>query len=363
MNLVKQIMDQLSGDALGQLGSLLGTDAETTKRATGAAVPSLLSALSGMMSHEDSAKKLTNVLGGLDTSSLGDVAQMLGGNTSSLLNKGTSMLGSLFGDSMVSGIASAISRFSGLNASAVKSLLAFLAPLVLGKVATQWKNQGGTNQALKSLFADQQENITQAAPAGFSLSDIAGLVGMKEPAYKTRRPTEIERPAARSLASWLVPLAIALVGGFFLWQFLSRPRADQAAVKTPAKTAEQVVVMKPALPEVTDVPELARVRDDLGGLFKSLDTGFSDIRDAASAERAMPALKDLNGKIDAMNLILSRLPKASADAVRPMMMEQLKVATEKANAASSVPGIGAEIKSLIQEIVTKITKWISADNK
>jgi hypothetical protein len=46
-----------------------------------------------------------------------------------------------------------------------------------------------------------------------------------------------------------------------------------------------------------------------------------------------------------------------------MMVEQVKVATEKANAASSVPGIGTEIKALIQEIVTKITKWISADSK
>jgi hypothetical protein len=37
--------------------------------------------------------------------------------------------------------------------------------------------------------------------------------------------------------------------------------------------------------------------------------------------------------------------------------------TEKANAASSVEGIGADIKALIQEIVVKITKWISADNR
>ncbi len=56
MNLVKQIMDQLSGSALGQLGSLLGTNAETTERATSAAVPALLSALAGMASHDDGAE-------------------------------------------------------------------------------------------------------------------------------------------------------------------------------------------------------------------------------------------------------------------------------------------------------------------
>ena len=218
------------------------------------------------------------------------------------------MLGSLFGDSMVSGIANAISRFTGLNAAVVKSLLAFLSPLVLGKVAAQWKTQGGTNQALKSLFADQRENITNAVPAGFSLADIPGLTGTKEPAYTTRRTAEIE-PARRAIARELVSAAGTRPARLdsFCGNFCRDPRADQAAVKKPAETVDKAVAMKPASPEVIDVPDLARVRDDLGGLFKSLDTGFSDIRDAASAERAMPALKDLNGKIDAMNLILSRL--------------------------------------------------------
>ena len=88
MNLVKQIMDQFSGSALGQLGSLLGTDAETTERAATAAVPSLLSALAGMASTDDGARKLTNTLDSLDTSGLGNIAQMFGGNSSSVLNKG-----------------------------------------------------------------------------------------------------------------------------------------------------------------------------------------------------------------------------------------------------------------------------------
>ena len=68
MNRVKQILDQLSGDAFGQLGSLLGSDAETTERAATAAAPSLLSALAGIASNESGVKKLTNALGGLDTS-------------------------------------------------------------------------------------------------------------------------------------------------------------------------------------------------------------------------------------------------------------------------------------------------------
>lgn len=361
MNLVKEIMNQLSGSAVDQLGSLLGTNAETTERAAKAAVPSLLSALAGMAATDDGARKLTNTLGSLDTGALGNIANMLGGNSSSLLSKGTSLLGSLFGDSMTSGLASTLSRLTGINSGIVKSLLGYLMPLVLGKVATQWKSQGGTSQALQSLFAEQRDNIANAVPAGFSLADIPEAGEIRKPTYATTHTREREPVAARSPLSWLVPAALALLGGFFLWQFLSRPRVNPPVAEATAPTADEVKVMKPVLPEV-DVPNLGSVRDDLGGLFKSLDTTFTDIRDASSAERAMPALRELNTKIDSMNQLFSRLPEASRTTLRPALEEQVKVATEKANTVSSIEGIGADIKSLIQEIVAKITKWITADS-
>ena len=378
MNLVKQILDQFSGSALGQLGSLLGTDAETTERAATAAVPSLLSALSGLASTDDGARKLSNTLESLDTGGLGNIAQMLGGNSSSVLSKGNSLLGSLFGDSMIASLASALARFCGFNSGIVKNLLAYLMPFVLGKVANQWKNQGGTPHALKSLFADQRENIADAVPAGFSLADIPGAGEVKKAAYNTVRKATPEPVATSSPAMWLIPLAIALLGGYFLWQFLSRPGADQVAdnrVRTTADdvqdnrrhtartTADEVRAMKPVVPDGIDIPSITGVRDELGGMFKSLDTTFTDIRDAASAERAMPALRELNTKIDSMNQTLSRLPEAGRATLRPVIEEQVNAVAEKARAASAIEGIGAEIKALIQEILTKLTRWISPENR
>jgi hypothetical protein len=363
MNLVKQIMDQLTGGAIGQLSSLLGTDEETTERATTAIVPTLLSALSRMASTDDGARRLTDTLGGLDTSALGNFTQALSGNASSLLGRGTSLLGSLFGDSMISALASTLGRFTGLSSGLTKSLLGYLMPVVLGKVANQWRNQGGTTQALQSMFADQRENITNALPAGFSLADIPDVSDVPRPAYATSSKADIKPVAASSPMLWLLPLAVALLAGFFLWQFLSRPRDRQVAVEDVTTTTEEVTVMKPVVPNAVDVPDLNVVRDDVGDLFKSLDTTFTDIRDPASAERAMPTLKELNAKIDRMNQVYSRLPEASRATLRPVIEEQVQVATEKASAASSIEGIGAEIKALLQEIIGKLRRWISADNR
>jgi hypothetical protein len=98
-------------------------------------------------------------------------------------------------------------------------------------------------------------------------------------------------------------------------------------------------------------------------MFKSLDTAFTDIRDAASAERAMPTLRELNTKIDSMNQTLSRLPEAGRATLRPVIEEQVNAVAEKARAASAIEGIGAEIKALIQEILAKLTRWITPQNR
>ena len=125
------------------------------------------------------------------------------------MQRGFGLLNSLFGDGMISGIANAISRYSGINFDAAKKLLAFLMPMVLGKVAAQWRSQGGTVGALTSLFADQKRNIADAVPAGFSLADIPGLAGAGEAVrdtatHTTRRATETAEAAtgsARELAA------------------------------------------------------------------------------------------------------------------------------------------------------------------
>jgi hypothetical protein len=364
MNLVKEISAQLSGGVASQLGSLLGTDADTTERAAGVAVPSLLSALAGMTQSDEGSRALSNTLQSLDTSWLGNLSETLSGSASSVLNKGSSLLGSLLGDNMTSGLASALSRFTGMNANSIKTLLAYLTPLVLGKVATHWKNQGGTTHALQNLFATQRDNIASALPPGLSLNDIPGASFARQPSTSAVRTAGREPVQATSLARWLLPLAAALVAGFLLWQWVLRPGREpvrEAETVAPTTPSRERVVMRPEIPTI-DVQNLnlTSVRENLTGVFRSLDTTLTDIRDAASAEQARSRLSELNTTVDSIGQVLPRLSQADRTALRPMLEDEVKVITQKANAVNSLEGVGPEIKTLIQEILTKITAWLSS---
>ena len=120
--------------------------------------------------------------------------------------------------------------------------------------------------------------------------------------------------------------------------------------------------MKPVAKDV-DLPNVTDVRNNVVDLFKSIDTSFADIKDAASAEHAMPALQELSTKIDTIGQILSRLPAAGKTELLPTIEDHVKAVTEKAQAASSIDGASSQFKSLVQLIIDKLSKWIATSLK
>lgn len=358
MNLVKLITDQLSGSVLGNLSSLLDADQESTQRAASAATPALLSALANLASTGDGAQTLSKVLGGLDPGTPGSASQLLGGNAASTLNAGTSLLGSLFSNTLISGLANSVSHFSGLGSGMVKKLLAYLAPLVLGKVASQWMSSGGGVQDLTNLFANQRDNIARAMPPGFSLADPYDETPRVHAPVREAPPKYASTKAPASM-NWLVPAALALLGGFLLWQFM-RPRADQAADVRTEQQADRVVAMKPELRETVVLPSVDVVRTDVTDAFASLNAALADVKDAASAERALPALRDVDAKLDVIQGQLARLPKTAMATLNPVIKEQAEGLLQHANTIDAIEGTSATFKTLLQDIISRITRWITS---
>jgi uncharacterized protein (UPF0333 family) len=410
MDLVKLITDQLSGDALGELSSQLGTDSDTTRDATSAAVPAILAGLTGLAGSDDGARKLASTLNNLDSSAsgglagLGNIANMLGGDASALQQKGGSLLASLFGDSLVSNIAASVGRYAGLDAAMTKKLLAWLMPLVLGFIGSKWKNQGGSIGGLASLLSDQRQNIAKAVPSGFELGSIPGLPSVEGAvrsagqAVRTagqttvdaaRRTGQAAEDTTRSLLTWLVPLAavVLLIGA--LWYFFGRgpgqvaQNAANKAANTAAATGKAAsdaasatdraasdaatatgraasdtasnvrTALRPELPDLP-VPNLTAINKDLSGIFGSATQALGNIKDAASAQAALPELQQLSRKIDGIRDQLDSLPAAAQATLGTAVGDQFGALKAQADKILAMPGISDQARSALEGITSKL---------
>jgi hypothetical protein len=361
MNLVKLITDQISSDTLAMLSSILGVDSETVESAISVAVPSMLAGLGGLASQEEGIRKLSGTLGSLDDTMFGNFDRLLGGDTGAVLQKGSGLLEGLFGNGVTNNLATAVSRFTGLDPGTVKSLLAMLTPLVLGRVASQWRNQGGTPGALKTLFVDQRRSIEDALPSGFALGDVPGLPRMGDVRNAATAATASSSRAPKSLASTLLPLALLIAAALLLWSYWNnRQQPQEAGVKPTLNKTESVVVMKPVSPEAPVVPTATEMKQELTGLFESLDTTFAEIKDGATAEAALPQLNELNRRIDVLNAETRGVPAPTWTALGGFLNEQIEAAKAQSTRVLSLPGMPQQLQKIVTEIIRKLENLQSA---
>lgn len=347
MNLVELIMNALPSNYASLLGSLIGESEAKTQSATQAAIPGLLAALSRLASG-GGADTLTSAIKNLDPSMLSNPGKMLsGGDMGALLKTGSGLLSSLLGGgggAALSSIVGALSKFAGIGSGSTANLLGYLLPLVLGTIGGQKGPGGLTAQGLTSLLSDQKKNIADALPSGFSLPDV--------PIAKAATATAA---AADSTMKWLWPLigVAALVG--ILWWLFGRGQPENNADAPPAVVAperEAPVVDAPA--ETTPAPEVAKLSGDVSGVFTSLTDILTGVKDAATAEAALPKLKEASGKLDTIKEAFSTLASPGKSTIAALV----KAGTGKLNdlvaKILAIPGVGDLVKPVIDEITTKL---------
>jgi hypothetical protein len=186
------ILDTLSAHlddkALQQISGRIGADQGATSKAIAAAVPLLLGALARNASQGDGAQRLHDAIArDHDGSVLNDVPGVL---QSAPPSGGEAILGHVLGDQR--GLAEqAIARSSGLDPAKAGSLLATLAPLVLGAVGRVRQDRGLDANGLAGLLGGEREALTASAPGmmgivsrlldrnqdGSVLDDVGGMLG------------------------------------------------------------------------------------------------------------------------------------------------------------------------------------------
>jgi hypothetical protein len=169
-SLTDDLLNQLQGPQLAQIGQQLGLSESQAAGAVSAALPLLIGALGRNAGQPQGAEALFGALqrdhAGLDMGSV--LGSVLGGG-----GQGTQILGHIFGDrqeTAVQGLGNAV----GLGSNQASGLLKILAPIVLAYLAKRMFAQGGgsadaTPQVLGNVLGQERQRIQQQDSLGGGL--------------------------------------------------------------------------------------------------------------------------------------------------------------------------------------------------
>lgn len=374
MNLVDLIKDQLTSGFLDKLSASIGESEEKTKAAAGVAVPSLLSALANLVSSSQGAESLMNSLRHFDGDSLDRLrTDLTQDDAGKIRDQGSDILSSLLGGDL-SALINVLSRFSGIGAVALKSLLSYLAPLILSVIAAQLKGKTLTPASLAGFFNEQKANIQAALPAGFSLASTPAP-------HATSPGRAIPRADAPGMPNWLLPLAALVLLGIAAWYFLGEqpveepggmeppvvtapaPTPAQAPPPTPvaAKASTPAKAKEPVDPNAP-VPTGAEVNQRLDEIFKTATESLTSVKDAPTAEAAIPTLDGLKDKIDSVKADWEKVSPFGKAAVTKATSAKLSTFKALVGKTLEIPGVGDKIKEVLDALVAKLSTFVANVN-
>ena len=187
MSLLDMLQQRLGGEAVNQISNKLGTDPASTRTAIAAALPMLVGALARNARDPGKAGALANALGRHDGSVLDDVAGYLGrGDT----GDGDGILGHVLGGKKET-VQTGLGQAAGLDPAKAGTLLAMLAPLVMGALGKAQREKGLDTGGLAGMLGSEQQRAADAAPGvmgmlssfldrdhdGSVMDDIGGMLG------------------------------------------------------------------------------------------------------------------------------------------------------------------------------------------
>jgi hypothetical protein len=368
MHLVDLVQGQLGNNVLTRLAETLGTSPDHTRTAVNAAVPTLLTAFGSVASTRDGARDLAAAVGSLDDRVLNNLPQSLSGGGGSGLNLGdlgTKLMGSLLGGNTLSSLASALGRFTGQGSGSLSSLLALLAPIVLGVLKSRTGGMGSEANGLASLFAEQRQNILSAMPRGLSdqLASVPGISAAAEgvrstagAAYQGGRTAvsaagSIARDAATSSSAlrWLLPVLAVLVVGALLWWWghSSTPSRTTAPVPPPQTTTPMPM---PTL----GTEQVAHLTGQVTDFFRAASNTFTGIKDVTSAEAAAPQLRELSTRLDALHVGLNQLPTDARAKLVALVKDLGAKLMPTIEAAMATPVVGDTLKPFVDDLRSKL---------
>lgn len=351
-NVVELVKNEISGEMLGQMGTLLGNDSSKVEAGLASAIPGLLNGLTQRASVPGGADSLFGAVNDQDEGLLGNIGSMLGGDQgNTLLQGGVKALTGLLGTSGLGTLGTVLSGVSGLSSGGSKSLLGLVAPIIIGVLKRKVLGGGLNASSLMSLLTDQKSNVDSAMPAGLnqaiSSSSLLSDFNNNSSGAATR-PADYSAnttPTASGTSGWkkfLPVLAIGLLAIGAFKYFTGGDAVDQ--VKESGTNA------------VSSVTDAANIDvDGLGknftGLFGETTGALEGITDVDSAKSSIPALTGLADKFGGLTGTMDKVPDAAKGPLAGIVSTGLETLTPLLEKIRAIPGVGAVIDPIVQPMI------------
>ena len=360
-NLVTLVMQFLTPEMIGRVATALGLDRTLVQSAISAAVPGLLAGFSGVATQPGGAQKLVEAAK-QETGTLGKFADMLGaGGQSTFIERGSQLLSSLLGARDQSALVSAIGQFAGLGQGKSGSLLGMLAPIIMGTVAQQQGTRGLDASSVASLFASQKDNIAAALPADFGRllggTDLLNSLGgaARSAASAGTQATRAAGAAAASAAGNAGQRTGAAASTSYNWLYWLIPIVAIAAllVYFLTKPAEQVAQQGATIAQnlmVGGVDVSKQIIDGIGNLRSTL----GGVTDAASAQAALPKLRDITAQIDQVDGLIGQMTPEQRKLLAGIVSPLVPTLNQLFDKVLAIPGVSEVLKPTIDLLKAKL---------
>ena len=185
MNL-EALLGLLQGQDLEKLAQQVGGSSKEVRNGAAAALPAILAAVNKNANNSEKAEGLNNALNQHDGSVLNNLGNYLQNPD---LKDGAGILGHLFGNN-TQNVANAVSQSSGLDTQGSLKMLETLAPLVLGALGQQKKENNLDAQGISNLTSNLASSLEGASGImgmitnfldsnkdGNVMDDLTGMIG------------------------------------------------------------------------------------------------------------------------------------------------------------------------------------------
>lgn len=179
MDILKLITSQMGQGAISKISQMVGEDEEKTGNAVQVAMPTILNALNNNSNDPQGAQ---GILGALDRDHDGSILDNISGflgNTDGA--EGNGILKHILGDKREV-VENGLSNKAGISSSSMSKILAMVAPIVMGYLGKQKKqnninSSGGISDLLTSVVGSLGGNGSGGLDIGDILSMVGGFTG------------------------------------------------------------------------------------------------------------------------------------------------------------------------------------------